>query len=414
MHLHRRGFLGAALGSLSIGAASRPGHALQRGARAAAPSEFGGRHLVIVQLLGGNEDLQMLVPFEDDRYHRARPDLAHPRKQVRRLDELNGLHPGMRRLGKRFDRGEVAFVRNVGYPEPNLSHFRSQDIWDLADTSPGGREAGWLGRWATEQRAPREDGVPTLLSVAGPRMPLSFYGAETQALYLATPDAPRLRFAGGGSTRAEAELRARTAAALHGLAPEDDPFRTSLELARRSSKALERAERVDTRGSYPGNELAQSLAFVARTLAAGVGSEVTHVVHDGYDTHAAQSKVQGRLLRELDASLDAFQADLERQGIADRVLVCVVSEFGRRLAQGGRGDAAGTDHGVAGSVILFGRGVQGGIHGGQPRLGELDGNGNVPWSVDFRQVYGTLLGGWLGSDTESVLGAGFEQLEVLA
>lgn len=357
------------------------------------------RVLVILQLDGGNDGLNTLVPWRDDRYRALRPALAIEAAGLLRVDEWNAFHPALVHLARRFESGQVACVQSVGYPSPNLSHFQSKDIWDTAVSDGPLPADGWMGRVASRSPVDR-------LAIGSECLPRSLRSTVHPACAIYSLEECRIRAAPAGSADKEVRARERLLAHLHEAAG-DGPeaiVRAAYESARASVRELARVEAFAPRTRFPGSSLGRDLEAIARILGAGVGTRVFHVVQSGYDTHTDQSRDHAELLAMLDAALDAFLGEMEQQGRLDRTLVMTVSEFGRRARENGIGATAGTDHGAAGLQILCGGRVRGGVHGGQPDLDGLDANGNLVARTDFRQIYASVLSGWLGADAAEVLG----------
>lgn len=372
------------------------------------------RALVVVQLVGGNDGLNTLVPHGNPAYRRLRPNLGLATESLLRPRGSDGAqfgwHPALSNLAEAFDAGEVAAIQQVGYPQPNLSHFRSQDIWDTGvhrGSLPGD---GWLGRATGNER------------------PALALGAEVAPLAVQPSEgggAAVRRFSdydlAGAMTRrdedpARGRARARVVEHLHRVGGED-PLRDGV--ARSFDDLLELEERlqvargVEFRGVFPNNPLGRDLQLVAQLLGSGHPSRVYHVSQATYDTHTDQLRDHGRLLGELDGALGAFRSALRSLGVEEDVLVLTTSEFGRRPAESGIGRAVGSDHGTASVMLLWGGRVRPGIHGGEIRLDRLDGDGNPPFEIDFRSVYASLLEGWLGLDADHALRGRFPRLDVL-
>ncbi len=402
--LDRRSFLGLSLGSLpALGSAP---HWLRA---AAGRLESGARRLVVLELFGGNDGLNTLVPFEDDRYYRARPSIGLAKADLLVLDEQNGLHPSLSRTRGWLDRGCVALVRDVGYPAPNLSHFTSRDIWSTARVDWTGVAGGWLGDWSA--RASRGDPL-SMIAIGSPDAPRILRGPG--GLAPAVPDLASFHFDGGGDPDGRSRLSAFQAlASAPGADPESAFVQEMIHLARSSSQALSRAPRASRPVAYPGTALGRDLAGVADVIAAGLSTRVFHLQLSGFDTHSKQLATQAALLGEIDAALDAFLSDLRELGRLDDTLVLTVSEFGRRVEQSGEGSEAGSDHGTASLLLICGGRVKAGLHGPQPDLEHLDESGNQVHRVVFRSVFATLLERWLGADPEVVLGGSFPTLPLL-
>ncbi len=397
--LTRRHFLGASLRSSSLIALAPtvPGF-LARTARAAAP-ERDGRVLVVVQLDGGNDGINTVVPFADEGYARHRKALRLKTEDLVKIDDRVGLHPAMSRAGKLLESGRLAIVPGVGYPNPSRSHFQSMAIWQSARLDPEEHSGqGWLGRGFDAVTKDR----PAALYVGNGPPPVALRGRRTAAAALERLDEFLLDPAaepgrgivgdGGNGDDLAAFVRRSTL----------DAYATADRIA-----VLARGRGDDAR--YPATGLGERLHNVARLLKGGYPARVFYTVQGGYDTHAAQLQTHYQLLAELSAALAAFLDDLAGAGLAERVLVLIFSEFGRRVAENG---SAGTDHGTAAPVFLAGPGVRAGIVGAYPSLTDLE-DGDLKRSLDFRQVYATLLEDWLDLPSEAALGGRFERLALL-
>ena len=361
-------------------------------ARAVLAGESGDRVLVLVQLDGGNDGLNSVVPFGDDAYYRARPGIGI-RNPVRLTDHI-GLHPNLGALRACWDDGSLGIVQGVGYPQPNRSHFESTDIWHTAVTGKPARWNGWLGR-----ALDRIDGaeVPGVDLDPGP---LSLALVGERAVVPSIADADRFRVRGG--PRALLERAVET--------PRADE---TLEYVRRSAQqAYRTAARVETalaggRGAeaYPNSALAKRLWQIARMVESGMGARVYAVRLTGFDTHSRQKNPHALLMRTLGDALAAFQADLKRHGLDRKVLTMTYSEFGRRVQEN---RSLGTDHGAAAPLFVMGGAIKAGLHGTHPSLTDLD-DGDLKFHTDFRSVYATVLDRWLSVDADAVLGARFER-----
>jgi uncharacterized protein (DUF1501 family) len=389
-----------------------------------------GTILVVLQLAGGNDGLNTLVPYADDIYQKLRPRLARKEKELIRLDDHYGLNPAMPFLGGMFKEGDLGIVQGVGYPNPNRSHFVSTSIWETAD--PRNRSAtGWLGRYF-DNACPGAD--PTVGISFNKTQPESFGAEKNPGVCLNSPELYRWLHGGGEQAQAEeffAKLNqpgetdeddAPTAGASidmpaggkpGGLAGESNLAfleRVALDAQVSSKKILELAARHKTGVRYDGSPLARNLNLVARMIAGGMPTRVYYVSHGGFDTHNQQLNSHDRLLGQLDGALKSFFTDLKQQGNDRRVVVMTFSEFGRRVAENA---SAGTDHGKASCLFVAGPAVKGGLHGARASLGELD-DGDLRHTVDFRSVYGSLLGNWLKApDLKPILGGTFPGLDLI-
>ena len=353
------------------------------GRRARAENEE--RVVVIVQLTGGNDGLNTVVPHRQDPYHRLRPTLALKRSSLHALDDDHGLHPSLSSLREVYEDGDMTIVQGVGYPDPSRSHFRSLEIWQTGDPAGPGAGIGWLGRMADQIAAARPGAMPALF-VGAEDPPLALRGSRYGAASLGDERGLRLESLPGLPARSQPLL-------IDGEVSSSD-----LSFLRRAARdacvAAERLEGIVTRprrSEYPDLELARKLSLVAKLVVGGFDTRIFLVTHGGFDTHARQAATHAARLAELGESLAAFRRDLADSGATERVLTLVHSEFGRRLAENG---SRGTDHGAAGPVFLLGGPVRGGMRGDPPDLCNLE-DGDVPYSTDFRAIYSAVEQEWM-------------------
>ncbi len=380
MSLTRRRFL---IGGVQLTAVSPLASSLLAGTSSRRGTE---PTLVVLQLSGGNDGLNTVVPHRQDPYFRLRPSLAHRTGTLHALDGDHGLHPRMGGLGKLYADGRVACVHAVGYPQPNRSHFRSMDIWHTADPVNPSGGIGWLGRLA-DQVAESNDGSMPSMQVGAGNLPLALRGQHFFAPTVR--DVRGMRLEGYGDRfdlyRDRLLDNAEGAGDLAFL-------RRAAKTTYRAATAMQALAEADSPVDYPGHDLGRRLRLVARLISGGFGTRIFHLEHGGFDTHARQAAPHGTLLGQLSSGLSAFQQDLEKCGVADRVLVLVFSEFGRRVAENA---SRGTDHGTGAPVFLVGTKVAAGMHATAPNLEQLE-NGDVPFSTDFRRIYTTLERDWMG------------------
>lgn len=353
--------------------------------------------LVVIQLDGGNDGLNTVVPFADDNYAMARRELRFLEKDVRKLNDSLGLHRAMKPMAELFQEGQLSIVQGVGYPNPNRSHFESMAIWHSARLDLQQHDGnGWLGR-AAEFIPKSINSIADSISVGIETIPAALRGRRANAvsldkesdLHLLSPSAPTTE-----TTRAE-DLAAFVTRI------QDQSFQ--------AARQFERSERqVDSSQKYPATNLAKNLQLVARLIKLDGGTRVFYVSQSGYDTHAAQAYQHQELLTEYSEGVRAFLKDLSSAKLAERVVVLTFSEFGRRVEENG---SEGTDHGAAGPVFLAGDSVRGGLVGDHPSLSDLD-DGDLKMSVDFRSVYSTVLTKWLGIDARPVLGEEFAMTDL--
>jgi uncharacterized protein (DUF1501 family) len=371
------------------------------------------RVLVVVQLAGGNDGLNTVVPFGNDTYYRSRRKVAVPADKVLRLNDELGLHPELAGLKQLYDEGGLAIVQNVGYPNPNRSHFRSTEIWETASSATSGSNrsdgnrgdtaAGWIGRYFDLEcrGAPQ----PMLGMQIGERACQTFAHPEPRSVTLANPDL----FAwptSGPVARGLSQLNGERFAGSETLDFLQRTANQTIGLSRQIQEAV-RQERVS--GDYLPFAFQQSLRLVAQMIAAEIPTRVYYVSLTGFDTHANQTNRHAALLQELSQGLSTFCRDLAQLGHLDRTLVMTFSEFGRRVAEN---ESAGTDHGTANVMFLAGGNVRAGIFGDAPNLDDLD-QGDLKYRHDFRSVYATVLEKWLGADSRSVLQGSYATLPVL-
>jgi uncharacterized protein (DUF1501 family) len=358
-----------------------------------------GRILVVVQLDGGNDGLNTVIPFGDENYARHRPTLKIAARKVRRLDKTVGLHPEMKGAAKLFEAGRLAIVQGVGYPNPNRSHFESMAIWQHGRVDLARHDSiGWLGRAADGWHDPALSAPDSIF--AGPEaIPIALRGNRANTISMENESdlqvsSPPTRIGAGASANSDdiSDYVGRTLAHTY-------------EAARRFNDS-QTSTRSDA--SYPSTELAGHLKLVSRLIKMDGGTRVFYVSQSGYDTHAAQADQHGRLLGEFSAALAAFLDDLRQSRLDDRVVLMSFSEFGRRVQENASG---GTDHGAAAPVFVAGKPVQGRLINDHPSLVDLD-EGDLKMSVDFRQIYATILTDWLGLDASPILGKKFAPLKL--
>jgi len=390
--MDRRDFIKKSLLTLALGQAAPS--LLSRTALAAQSRE---KILVVVNLFGGNDQLNTLIPFRNDLYYRNRPSIAISREQVLDLGQNGarlGLHPQLRPLMAMWDAGELALIPQVGYPNPNRSHFISTSIWHTADPTRHER-TGWLGRWSDGQDDPFCD------TFIGGATPQALQGHERSAPAVSSVDGFTLRMPKPLEAALEAEMHSQR----QGQAEE---VRQAMLSLRGALDKIGQIRTYSTKAQYPNHPFGKNLADVARMIAGGLGSSVYYTTVGGWDTHAAQLPRQGELLGYLSQALSAFRADMKAIGRDKDVLILAFSEFGRRVQENA---SHGTDHGKGGLMLVLGGGIKGGMYGGEPNLEDLD-DGDLRYQTDFRNVYSAALG-WIQADAKQVLGQEFKPLGVV-
>lgn len=374
--------------------------------------------LVIVQLGGGNDGLNTVVPYGHDAYYRARPTIAVPapgrgtahQPGALALDDAGGigLHPNLTGLKELYDQGVAAIVQGIGYPNPNRSHFTSMDVWHTADTDAKGH--GWIGRYfdCTCSGTPVPEGAVAI----GRNAPLAMQGAVQTPVTFESADL--FQWMGSQLHPAlEAPYDATNrSGAVGGVDPDGQAgflMRTALD-AQVASDRIRAAVARQPLASYPRSSLARQLRIVAAMIRDGMRTRVYYVSLGGFDTHANQAGTHANLMRQLGDSLNAFYKDLAAQGNSGRVLTMAFSEFGRRASQNG---SAGTDHGTAAPVYLVGDMIRPGLHGRHPSLTDLD-QGDLKFTMDFRSIYAAILDDWMGAPSKTVLGAAYPKASILS
>lgn len=370
------------------------------------------RILVVVQLSGGNDGLNTVVPFRMDEYYQNRSQLAIPQKSVLRLNDEIGFHPALAKLKSLYDKGYVGVIQGVGYPNPNRSHFRSMEIWHTANPETGKVEKyGWIGRYFDS--ACPSCSKPTIGVNIGISPPLAVRSQKGLGISLNSPetfqwlppyDAP--------SVNEEEFFYALNTPVRGEEGPLDFLRHTAMNAILSSQDVRDAVSRYTSSVEYPNTEFSGKMKLIAQMIGGKLGTRVYYISIGGFDTHANQEDVHQSLLTQVSEGLDAFFRDLEAQGNANRVLLMTFSEFGRRLSENASG---GTDHGTAAPMFIIGKAISPGIYGNHPRLSpdSLDPIGDMQHQIDFRSVYATILKKWLGADSEKILGSPFPLLPFL-
>ena len=429
----RREFLSTGLKGIGLLTASAYVPAfLTRTARAAG-AEAGSKILVVIQLSGGNDGLNTVIPYADDLYYKARPVIGIKADSTLKINDHLGLHPALASLKGEFDQGKMAIIENVGYPNPNRSHFQSMEIWHTAEDSGGKHETtGWLGRYFDAQCQGADPHVKTdqgsIGMSFGKVMPQAFRNDANVGIALDNPDTFQWNASGEtvGLAKAQEAIFAKLnnpaamntgmqdLSSLGGISG-DEPETLDF-LKHTAMNAIVSGDRLRAilgknrdHAAYPKSGLANQLEMIGKLIAGNFPTRVYYAVQGGFDTHANQVGSQARLLGDLADSTHAFLQDLRAQKNADRVTVLAFSEFGRRVAENASG---GTDHGTAAPMFLFGDQIKGGLHGNPPDLKNLA-DGDLQHQTDFRQVYAAVLENWLSTSSEPVLRRKFEKVAVI-
>lgn len=401
MSTSRRSFLKAVASAPGMLALFPAAPAFLQRAAAADPTPGADRVLVVVQLSGGNDGLNTVVPYEDDDYGRSRRTLRLTKQDVIPLGSDLGLHPALTAIKELWDEGRLGIVQGVGYPHPRDGHAEAMRIWQTGRLDAAMCQTGWLGRAVDAL-----DAVPVVAGayVGEPPRPLALNAARTLV----------------PSARSIEDWAWRGSGASPSGGQDGSPLLREVgrrqQAAEACAAAVERVVRSGPRRQYPETPLAANLRSIAQLVEARVGLRILHTDAGGggdigaYDSHAGQKDNHAALLRQLSEAVAAFVDDLQHCGQLDRVVLVTFSEFGRTIQENGR---RGTDHGSAAPLFLVGGRVRRGLIGPHPRLSETE-NGGLRHHTDFRRVYAALLDDWLGIDSQVVLGERFEPLQVLA
>jgi uncharacterized protein (DUF1501 family) len=346
--------------------------------------------LILVELKGGNDGLNTVIPYADPQYVGLRPRLAVARDQVLQLDENAGLNPALAPLMPLWKSGEVAVVQGVGYPSANLSHFRSIEIWDTASKSNEFLQDGWLTRVFSQTPVPRTYAADAVVVGSAEMGPFSGSGTRTIALTNTDQFLQQAKLAVPAG-------QANNTALSHILRVEQDIVRAASNLnTNRSFRTV-----------FPQTAFGNAIRTASQVAASRAGVAALKVSLNGFDTHSGQAGTHGRLLKDLAEGLAALKGALGEIGRWDDTLVATYSEFGRRPRENA---SAGTDHGTASTHFVLGGRIKGGLYGQRPALDRLDGNGNLPFAVDFRDIYATVLERWWGSNAADALRGRFTPL----
>ncbi|HEY7035825.1 MAG TPA: DUF1501 domain-containing protein [Thermomicrobiales bacterium] len=359
------------------------------------------RILVVVQLGGGNDGLNSVIPYSDQLYYQARPSLGIAEKDVLTISDAVGFNPSLAPFKSLFDAKQLTLLQGVGYPNPNRSHFRSTDIW-TSGVPDKLEQTGWLGRYIDAQCS-GEDRRLHAVDIGTTVSRLFWTG---QSIVPAISSLETFDLEADAQFPDDQSNQVETLKLLNGGdsdKPYDDYIRKVALDALQTSDELKRiAAGYKSTVEYPETAFADGLRTIAKIIQGDLGTRIFHITIGGFDTHAAQATSHGTLLKNVSEGVQAFMQDLEGMGVADDVLVMTFSEFGRRVKENA---SKGTDHGAAAPIWLVGGGLTAGIVGKHPSLSDLD-DGDLKFGIDFRAVYGTILRDWLGADPSPIIGTG--------
>lgn len=363
--------------------------------------------LVVVELNGGNDGVNTIVPFKDPDYAKLRPNLKLPTDQLKKINDSLGMHPSMDGLSKLLEEQSLCIVQGVGYPNPDQSHFRSMDIWQAGSLAADSPE-GWLGRALKKLPNP-----PAFhLSGENERSPLALTGAPIRAPSIGSLEDFQLKMiaaSGADKKQQRAVIEGAVVANSKQNSLLDFVQRTAMNTYDSSRRLQEIGKNYEPKSPYPQSALANHLKLAAQLIDADLGARIFYVSIGGFDTHANQLASHANLLQQVSGAMTAFYKDLSARGHKDRILMMTFSEFGRRAYENG---SRGTDHGAAAPMLLVGGKVKAGVIGEHPGLVGLK-DGNLKHGVDFRQVYAAILDKWLGAPSKDVLGEVFQPADIL-
>ena len=361
---------------------------------------FGNKKIVIIQLKGGNDGLNTVVPFRNDIYYQQRKNIALKENEILKISDEVGLHKSLEPLHNLYEKGFVSIINNVGYPNPNLSHFRATDIWQTASDSNQFLQNGWVGRYLDITK-----GKPTKAIEVDESLSLLLKGKTQNGL--AVTDAKTL-YNSLKEPFYKNVINANTDAHLseHNLGY---LYNTMIDAESSAKYIFEKTKVKSASNNYPKNLFGKQLKTISQFINSGLDTQVFYAGLTGFDTHANQPNTQAKLLKTYAESMAVFVEDLQKNNNFDDVLILTFSEFGRRVKQN---ESQGTDHGAANNVFLIGKNLKKqGLYNNLPNLADLDANGNLKYEIDFREVYATILDKWLEVDDKAILNKSFSKLK---
>jgi len=409
--LSRRDFLKRS--SLIATAPLIPGF-IERTARAAEPGK--DPILVVLEMTGGNDGLNTVVPYRDDIYHQMRPTLRFQDTQVVKVNDELGLHPALQQIGQLLQQSKLAIIQGVGYPNPDRSHFESMDRWQAGEVTAKVSGTGWLAKSVPDLAKGKGGGVP-VMHVGSEKLPLACRGT-TQGVFTINQEQPfELKLGLPGSE--EEDARKKLLADVSTMAANEKTDELLSFVQRRHLQTYTSVEKLkvilkdmsrdQARSGFGPGSLYAKMDLVGRLIQQGFGTRVFYLAIDGFDTHGNQAQTHQNLLQQIDQAVGYLFQRLQQTGDDGRTLLMTFSEFGRRVAENG---SKGTDHGSGSCLLVAGPGVKAGPVGQHPSLTDLT-DGDLKYHTDFRRVYATLLENWLKVDSKMVLGEKFETMNFL-
>lgn len=361
------------------------------------------KKLVIIQLKGGNDGLNTIIPYRNDFYYKHRRNISIPTNETIKLNNEVGFHPSLRPLKSLLDKGYLSIINNVGYPNPNRSHFRSSDIWQSASNSNEVLQTGWIGRFLDETKSKPYKAIEVDQSLS-----LMLKGELHNGLAITNPklfyNLIKHPFFDSASNNYTTDIHLSE----HNLGY---LYNTMIDAKSSAKYIYEKTKITSTSTEYPKNNFAKQLKTISEFISSGLDTQVYYAGLRGFDTHADQKNRQASLLKVYAESMEAFVNDLKQNNAFDDTLILTFSEFGRRVEQNG---AKGTDHGAANNLFVIGKNLKKvGLYNALPDLKNLDSNGDIKYSVDFREIYATILNKWLNVDDSKILNKNFSKLNFI-
>lgn len=394
MLIKRREFL--QIGSLASASVMLPKFLSALGTNHMVPP--GNKVLVVLQFSGGNDGLNTVIPIRNDVYYRSRPGLGIKKPGALQLTDDAGIHPSLTFFKDLFDEGSLGIMNNVGYPNPDRSHFRSMDIWQTASQSNEYITTGWLGRYLDAQCSGCDH--PTQILEMDDMLSLALKGADMKGIALTDP---RKLFQTGN----EKYFRQINEVHEHGEAAADYLYKTLAGTLNSADYIYQQSKGYVSKETYPPTPLGKRLKTIASLILSDINTKVYYVSHGSFDTHINQQAQQKRLFTELNDAMRPFISELKTNHRFEDVVLMTFSEFGRRVSQNASG---GTDHGTANNMFFVSGGLKKkGFLNALADLENLD-NGDLKYTVDFKSVYATVLHNWLGADDQKILGKNFDLL----
>lgn len=362
----------------------------------------GQKILVVIQLSGGNDGLNTIVPYTNDLYYQLRPQLALSKGSVLRASDSLGFHPSLVKLNELYDKGYLAVINNVGYPNPDRSHFRSMDIWHTASDSNEYLNTGWIGRYLDSSC--KNCNIAHQAIEIDDMLSLALKGENIKGMAVKNPKKLYNVLHSNYFQKISKQSPETADPSLHYL------YKTLAEATSSADYIYDKSKVYTSGAVYPNNEFAGQLKTVAELINSGIETKVYYVSLSGFDTHVRQQPQHERLLSTYAESVHAFLGDLEKNNRFQDVLIMTFSEFGRRVSQNASG---GTDHGTANNLFIIGKNLKKrGFINSTPDLSKLD-EGDLIHDIDFRSVYATVLNKWLDTNSTSILNGQFQTLDFI-